>query len=433
MTDGAYQITDELHLWWLGEPQIPTLIGTLRLLRATRGVSLQYDEAWLRNGFALSEDLPLTDIEHQPIERDTAAGAVDDARPDRWGERVIRFIAKPPRLSLLEYLYFAGDDRFGALGVSVSDRTYSPHRTGPLPALRDVDEIHELVRKILDNEPVPESKRRLIAPGTTLGGARPKGLIEMEGAQSVVKFAELGDPTDAPLVEHACMTLAAKADIRVAPTRPIRLVDGHAVAVLRFDRQGRGANARRLHAQSALVALRAEGSAPGYPELSQLLRRRAPMQDGLAKTQMRELFRRMVFNMLIDNTDDHEKNHVLLMDDAQHLLLAPAFDVLPSAQGLGYQQMRVGRDGADSTIENAYSEASLFGLSADEARTEATEVARVCEQWKSHFAQIGVTRSDIEYLSQFIDRDFLLSQRSGLTGGGVRRTSARARSRRSAS
>jgi serine/threonine-protein kinase HipA len=420
-----YQPTDQLYLWWLGQPQTPTLIGTLRLLQATRGVSLQYDDAWLRNGFALSEDLPLTDLESRPVERDTAAGAVDDARPDRWGERVIRFVAKPPRLSLLEYLYFAGDERFGALGVSVSNRTYSPHRIGVLPSLRDVGEIHELVRKVLENEPVPESQRRLIAPGATLGGARPKGLIQMEGAESVVKFAELGDPTDAPLVEHACMTLAARADIRVAQTQPIRLIDGHAVAVLRFDRQGQGASAQRLHAQSAHVALRAEGSPLGYPELAQLLRRRGPTEAGVARAQMRELFRRMVFNILMDNTDDHEKNHVLLMDDAQHLLLAPAFDVLPAAQGLGYQQLRVGRDGADSTIENAYSEASLFGLSADEARTEAVRVAKACEQWKAHFAHAGVSTGDIEYLSQFIDRDFLLTQRNGLTSKAARRATGR--------
>jgi len=267
----GYQATDELYLWWLGRPQSPVLIGTLRLLHATRGVSLQYAAGWLRDGFALSEDLPMTDIEHRPLERDAAAGAVDDARPDRWGERVVRFVDRPPRLSLLEYLYFAGDERFGALGVSLSEQTYSPHRTGPLPSLRDVDEIHELVRSVLENEPVPESKRRLIAPGATLGGARPKALIEVDGAQSVVKFAEPGDPTDAALIEHASMTLAARADIGCAPTRPIRMVDGHAVAVLRFDRQGSGASARRLHAQSAHVALRAEGSPMGYPELAQLL------------------------------------------------------------------------------------------------------------------------------------------------------------------
>jgi serine/threonine-protein kinase HipA len=418
-------LTDELYLWWLGAPQAPVLVGTLRLLRATRGVSLQYAERWLRNGFALSEDLPLTDIEHSPVERDTAAGAVDDARPDRWGERVIRFVDRPSRLSLLEYLYFAGDERFGALGVSLSYQAYTPHRTGPLPSLRDVDEIHELVRQVLDNEPVPESKRRLIAPGATLGGARPKGLVEIDGAQSVLKFAEPGEATDAPLVEHATMTLAAKADIRVAPTRPIRLIDGHAVAVLRFDRQGTGAGVRRLHAQSAHVALRAEGSPMGYPELAQLLRRRAPVQEGLAKAQMRELFRRMVFNILMDNTDDHEKNHVLLMDDAQHLVLAPAFDVLPAAQGLGTQQMRVGREGADSTLENACSEAALFGLSADEARAQAAQVAQVCDGWKSHFKEAGVSRADIEYLAQFIDREFLVLQRKGFIASRPRPAAAR--------
>ena len=426
-----YQVTDELYLWWLGQPRTPVLIGALRLLHASRGVSLQYAGGWLRNGFALSEDLPLTDIEHRPVERDTAAGVVDDARPDRWGERVVRFVDKPPRLSLLEYLYFAGDGRFGALGVSLSDQTYSPHPTGPLPSLRDVDEIHELVRKLLDNEPVPEAKRRLIAPGATLGGARPKGLIEIDGAQLVLKFAEPGDPTDAPLVEHASMSLAAKGGIRVAPTRPIRLVDGHAVAVLRFDRQGTGPDASRLHAQSAHVALRAEGSPLGYPELAQLLRRRAPVQQDAAKAQMRELFRRMVFNILIDNTDDHEKNHALLMDDAQHLLLAPAFDVLPSGQGLGYQQMRVGRHGADSTIENAVSEAALFGLSSDQARAEAVQVARVCGQWKSHFADAGVSGADIEYLAQFIDRAFLLVQRNDLIASSARRATVSPRKKTS--
>jgi serine/threonine-protein kinase HipA len=430
LNSSVYHVTDELYLWWLGDPQTPLLIGTLRLLRATRGVSLQYAEGWLRNGFALSEDLPLTDIEHQPVERDAAVGAVDDARPDRWGERVVRFVDRPPRLSLLEYLYFAGDERFGALGVSLSAEAYSPHRTGPLPSLRDVDEIHELVRKVLENEPVPEAKRRLIAPGATLGGARPKGLIEIDGAQSVLKFAEPGEPTDAPLIEHASMSLAANADIRVAPTRPIRLVEGHAVAVLRFDRLSSGAAVRRLHAQSAHVALRAEGSPLGYPELAQLLRRRAPVQQGAAKAQMRELFRRMVFNILMDNTDDHEKNHVLLMDDAQHLVLAPAFDVLPSAQGLGTQQLRVGREGADSTIENACSEAALFGLSAHEARTQAAQVAKVCDGWKSHFMEAGVGGADVEYLAQFIDRDFLRLQRSALIASSTRRGTPRSQKRK---
>src|SRR5262245_15387371 len=152
----TYKPADELYLWLVTQPAHPVLIGELHLVRTTRGVSLRYAPEWLERGFPLSEDLPLIDDELLPTEPGIAIGAVDDARPDRWGERVIRFLDKPPRLSLLEYLYFAGDDRFGALGVSTSDQAYLPHATNPLPTLRDVDEIHELVRKVLDNEPVPE-------------------------------------------------------------------------------------------------------------------------------------------------------------------------------------------------------------------------------------------------------------------------------------
>ncbi len=421
----AYHVADELSLWWLGQPDRPVLVGTLRLVRANSGVSLQYAPDWLRRGFPLSEDLPLTSDEKFPVIRETAAGAVDDARPDRWGERVIRFLDRPPRLSLLEYLYFAGDERFGALGVSTSADAYAPQSSGPLPRLADVEEIRALARNVEANEPVPESKRRLIAPGTTLGGAGPKALIEMDGRPWVVKFAELGETTDAPLVEHACMTLAAKAGIRVAETLPVPLKRGHAVAVLRFDRDASGGRIRRIHGQSAFVALRAEGSAMGYPELAQLLRRRGPVEGGTARAHMRELFRRMVFNILMDNTDDHEKNHVLLMDDAQHLLLAPAFDVLPTAQALGYQQMRVGTTGNDSTVANALSEASLFGLSGAEATTEAVNVAAVCARWERHFARAGVGEHDLEHLARFIDREFLAAQRAELVKPA--RTKPRAR------
>jgi serine/threonine-protein kinase HipA len=128
----------------------------------------------------------------------------------------------------------------------------------------------------------------------------------------------------------------------------VPLHKGHAVAVQRFDRAG----IRRLHALSAHVALKAAGETPGYPELAQLLRRKGVAEDGVYTAQMRELFRRMVFNILIDNTDDHEKNHALLManEATGSLALSPAFDVLPSGQALGYQQMRVGQEGADATL-----------------------------------------------------------------------------------
>ena len=392
----AERPTDTSWLWYLGDPDVPVRVGTLRLVMGGRGVSLEYDPHWLAHGYALSEDLPLVGIEHLPVARDEAAGALEDARPDRWGERVVRVIERPARLSILEYLYYAGDERFGALSVSGSPDRYEPYRTGGLPVLGDVRTIHELVRRVMANEVIPEHERRLVAPGSTMGGARPKALVAIDGEPWVVKFAESDDPLDSGRGEHAAMTLAAKAGIRGAPTMPVAAIGGHAVAVKRFDRE-RG---RRVVAQSAYVALRAEGTEFGYPELAQWLRRRGPVATSDA--DMHELFRRMVFNLLIDNTDDHEKNHVLLMDDAL---------------GLGFQQMRVGSDGAVSTARNALSMAASFRLSAAAARREARAVAQVCAGWRAHFEQIGVTSADLDELGRFLDRPGLVTEREAFLRG----------------
>lgn len=412
MNVARYEPSNQLYLWLLTRPQQPVSIGELNLVRSSQGVSLRYADSWLQRGFPLSEDLPLIDEEFLPAEKGVAVGAVDDARPDRWGERVIRFIDKPARLSLLEYLYFAGDDRFGALGVSTSANEYLPRRLGPLPTLKDADELHELIRKVQNNEPVPPAQRRLITPGATMGGARPKGLIDIAGHQWVIKFSD-GDPADTPLIEHATMTLAQKAGIRTAQTMPVRLTHGHAVAISRFDRLG----GLRRHSLSAGVALRAAGERFGYPELAQLLRRRGVTEGDAYVAQMREVFRRMVFNILIDNTDDHEKNHALLMTDAQQYELSPAFDVLPSGQALGFQQMRVGEQEADSTVANALSMSPMYGLTKNEAVKEAQAVARVIDGWKRHFAECGVTGGDIDLYAEQIDRSFLLDQRRELTRG----------------
>ena len=399
-----------LYLWYTGKPDAPVLIGELNLVMSGRGVSLRYDANWLHSGFPLSEDIPLMDIEYFPREKDTVAGAVDDARPDRWGEKVIRLIDRPSRLSLLEYLYFAGDDRFGALGVSTSSDSYIPREVGPLPQLRDVDAVHEVVRKVLAGEPIDQKLKRLIAPGVTMGGARPKALMQLDGAEWVLKFAE-EDSSLEPLIEHASMTLALKAGIDAAVTRPIKLKTGVAVAVKRFDRFGNG---QRQHALSANVALKAAGVEISYPNLALLLRRKGVTEGDLHRRQMHELFRRLIFNILMDNTDDHEKNHVVLVTDTQHYVLAPAFDVLPTSHSLGYQAMVVGLSGAESSIENAVSMAKDYWLNPQAAVDEARAVARVVNTWKKHFAKAGLSTSALAELAFHLDRPFLLEQRRAL-------------------
>jgi len=126
---------DDLFLWLLTDPAAPRYVGQLRLVDAGKGVSLQYGAHWLASGFPLSEDLVLVDIEQLPRWKNMAVGAVDDARPDRWGERVIQYIDKPARLSIMEYLFYAGDDRFGgakpkalktAPRASIASRTVPP-------------------------------------------------------------------------------------------------------------------------------------------------------------------------------------------------------------------------------------------------------------------------------------------------------------------
>ena len=419
---------DALHLWYLGDPAAPRHVGELKLVSAGKGVSLRYADEWLAHGFALSEDLPLVDTEFLPPGRlagdaQRAVGAVDDARPDRWGEKVIRFVDKPKRLSLLEYLYYAGDDRFGALGVSTSATAYAPRPGGPLPRLEDAQQLSEVVAKIEASEPLSTVEARIIAGGgSPLGGAKPKALIDIGGEQWVVKFFN-HEPIDSPLIEHATMRLAAQAGITVAETRLIPLTGAHAVAVRRFDRTP----GRRIHSLSAGTAIRAAtaaGSEPemGYPALARILRRVGVTQDNANAHDARELFRRMVFNILIDNTDDHEKNHSLLVvnpNDHGRLRLAPAYDLLPTNSGQGYQEFICGAHGRDSTLANAMSQCEAFGLLPAEAAAEVVNVIAVVDTWREHFAQVGVSPQDIESLAERIDGETLLAQRRAFDAASV--------------
>jgi serine/threonine-protein kinase HipA len=421
---------DRLFLWFVGDPARPPYVGQLRLVDAGKGVSLQYSPQWLADGFPLSEDLPLVDMEHLPRWKGLAVGAVDDARPDRWGERVIQYLDRPARLSLMEYLYYAGDDRFGALGVSTSATEYSPRRGGPLPRLESAQVLSEIVHKIIAKEPISDFERRTLAAGGSFGGAKPKALIEIDGQQWVLKFFN-NEPIDVPLVEHASMTLAQTAGIRVATTRVVPLSGENAVAVLRYDRMG----PRRIHCISAGTALRAQtvaGEEPvfGYPQLAQLLRRVGVTEQDRYLQDMQELFRRMVFNILIDNTDDHEKNHALQVFEPTRYgqyKLSPAYDVLPTNSGQGYQEFIVGEQLRDSTLDNALSQCELFGLTTAQATETVVQVVRVLDTWKKHFAQQGVCAADIESLAERIDEGALGEQRRNF---GASRRAVTKRSRR---
>jgi serine/threonine-protein kinase HipA len=399
-----------LFLWALVNPKTPTLVGELGLSQLVPDcVTFGYDAAWWQ--LPLSEDLPLVAGQvFSANEKGSAPGAIDDARPDRWGERIIRQIERPARLSVLEMLLFAGDDRFGALGVSVSAEQYIPRRIGPYPVLSDLERLSAAVEDVQTLAPITLDLQRLLQPGMSLGGARPKALLQTDAGARVVKFAELDDAVDTPLVEHATMTLAAQAGIYVANTAVLPLPPRHgrarhALTVERFDR----VDGLRLHCQSAHTLLRAARLPESYGALATVLLRLAHPDRQAAMRE--ELFRRMVFNILMDNTDDHERNHsVRLMFDGYHEL-TPAYDVVPSLQNLGYQAMGVGREGAASSLENALTELNEFGLKRARAIELVQQVARVVDGWEAHFAALGVSPADRELLKASIDRDALRLQR----------------------
>lgn len=410
ITPASYVPQDRLYLWALVNPAAPTLVGELGLSALQPDcATFAYDATWWQ--LPLSEDLPLVAGQvFSANEKGSAPGAIDDARPDRWGERIIRQVERPARLSVLEMLLFAGDDRFGALGVSVSAKQYIPRRFGPYPVLADLAQLSAAVEDVQTQAPITPDVQRLIQPGMSLGGARPKALLQTGAGACVVKFAELDDAVDTPLVEHATMTLAARAGITVASTGVLPLPPRHgrarhALTVERFDR----VDGFRLHCQSARTLLRAARLPESYGALATVLLRLAHPDRQAAMRE--ELFRRMVFNILMDNTDDHERNHsVRLMFDG-YQELTPAYDVVPSLQNLGYQAMAVGQDGAVSSLENALTELSEFGLKRPRAVELVRQVARVVEGWEAHFAAVGVSAADRDLLKASIDRDALRWQR----------------------
>ncbi len=430
----------ELFLWVLTNPAQPRLAGRLAPSMAPSGVSFAYAPGWLQDGFALSADMPLLGANaaepYRPQAKGQAAGAVDDARPDRWGETVIRYVVKPKDASLMGALYFAGEDRFGALGVSTSADQYLPFRQGPMPRMESIGVLRDAVSTIAQGgrDALTQVQRQVVSRGGSLGGAKPKALMWMDGREWLVKFFN-NEPYDLPLIEHASMTLAKKAGIRVATTRPIALAGETALAVLRFDRLAPSAArpAQRIHCLSAATALRAAtvgsgagglAAAFGYPSLALLLQQAGPKSATERSAQIVELFRRMVFNILIGNTDDHERNHVLMRlpslgkASAQgaaaqaSLCLSPAFDVLPSNSGQGHHEFLIGDDAGDPSLDNALSQCALFGLTRAQAAKEMQRVVRSVNGWRVHFSACGVSQADLRQLEGVIDDAALKQQRA---------------------
>lgn len=385
-----------LSIWWLGAPAAPRPVGIVSLVPpGNRKVSFVYDDEWRRSGFPLSPDMPLVSGTIVPRDGWQAPGALDDAMPDRWGERAIRVLDRPKRVTPLDLLYHAGDRRFGALGVSSDPHAYAPYPRDPLITVASLEEAHELIQRIIERRPMNAREKRLVQSGRSIGGAQPKILVAIGEEEWICKFPN-GNNVDLPLVEHANMRLARACGIAVVESRVHPIGPEHVVMTRRFDREP----GRRLHALSARTMLMAPGGET-YAAIADAIRLHgAP--GGIA-AQRRELFARMVFNVLVDNTDDHAKNHAFLRQDDGSYTLSPAYDLVPQMSGLGEQALPVAFGASGDAYDAALANAARFGMDREEASEFWRSVADGVARWQEVFRAEGVLGSDIEYLTDFID------------------------------
>ena len=391
---------DLLHAWIYPQgATAPVLCGTIELLQGRRCI-FTYAESWLgrERAFALAPDMPLRPGAIEPSPGLDVHPVFDDAGPDRWGRNVINKVFNPRRRSPLEYLERAGEDRIGALGFSRSAERYEVLDEQSFQ-VADLSELMRAAHALSIQAPIDAETRRLLRPGASAGGARPKAIVRDRGEAWIAKFPMPDDEVDNCAIEHASLRLAASCGMQVAESRLVGIGGRNVLLVRRFDREGGG----RLHFASARTLLIAAGVAEdemGYGDLADVIRRIA----SAPKETCRELFRRMAVNVLIDNTDDHAKNHAFLhRDGLWHF--SPAYDVQPQLQNVGYQQMKVGKRGHESTLENVLSDSARFLMKRDEAVELLAEVARQMARWREVFELEGVPPRDIDVCARHMMRD----------------------------
>ena len=337
-------------------------------------------------------------------------GALRDACPDAWGRRVIEKRLGSPGVGMadLDYMLNSPDDRAGALGFGLGQEPPAPlrrfNRTLHLATLMEVaDRIVEedgpdAPPRPLDGRAADDVEQieQLLAAGTSMGGARPKATVKDGPALWVAKFPLARDRWNNPRVEHATMQLARRCGISAAETRVLRIGDRDVLMVKRFDRADAGDGFHRIRMVSALTMLGAEEDERGkwsYLQLADEIRRRAV---GGQPRQVAELFRRMAFNALVSNTDDHPRNHAFLAE-GKSWNLSPAYDLTPTpAIGHGRRlAMECGPGGRDATRENLLSGHGRFLLDPGQAEAILDEVEATVEAgWYPAMREAGVTETD---------------------------------------
>ena len=394
----------------------PQLVGRLwaRTRKDRESATFEYDTRWLAHPdcFSLEPALKLGPGPFHTPSGKPLFGAIGDSAPDRWGRLLMRRAERrraelqgetPRTVAEIDYLLMVDDEaRQGALRFA--EREGGPFLAGQgptrIPPLVELPRLLSAAERVLGNSDTDEDLRLLLAPGSSLGGARPKASVrDRDGTLAIAKFPSKGDEIDTVRWEAVALTLAAKAGIPV-PSWRLETVDGKPVLLLRrFDR----ARAMRLPFLSAMSMLDAKDNEPrSYLEFVDVLR-----QHGAApKEDMHALWRRIVFSILISNTDDHLRNHGFLYAGPAGWKLSPAYDLNPVPTDIKPRILTTAINLEDTTasLSLALEVAAYFELDTKEARQIATQVGRAVARWRSAAAKIGLRAAEIDRMASAFEQ-----------------------------
>lgn len=349
-------------------------------------------------------NLPITATVRETARLGGVFGVLRDAAPDAWGRRVIERILGRQDLTEVDFLLESPQDRAGALSFGRGPVPPAPVREyNRVVQLAELRAAAALLEEDRPGEPVPDQILDLLEPGTSMGGARPKNVVEDEDGLWIAKFPARGDRWNNAPVEAAMLALAGRCGIRVPETRVERVGNECVLLVKRFDRErvvdddGHPAYLRHRMA-SALTVLDAEESPTdrggwSYVLLADELRR----WSGHPRQDRAELFRRVAFNALISNLDDHPRNHAVIAP-GRDWRLAPAYDLTPNPrQGMEERRlaMECGRFGRVARRDNLLSQAPRFGLHDDEANAVIDEMKAIVQRhWRAEAQRQGASERD---------------------------------------
>jgi serine/threonine-protein kinase HipA len=393
-----------------GQSVEPDLMGMLHRQRSGKGelFSFKYAKAWLdkAEAFAFDPDLTLDEGHQYPSADRSNFGIFADSSPDRWG-RVLMQRRENARArhegvrarTLTEWDFLLGvhdETRLGALRFKLPGGPYVDSDTRfavpPLTSLRELQAASLQFERHLNDEEHPDYAKwlaQLIAPGSSLGGARPKASVRDEkGTLCIAKFPSRQDTRDIGAWELVAHSLARKAGIQVPAAKALHFEESAFTTFLveRFDRTAKGARIAFVSAMT--LTQRSDGDGASYLELVDLLQSRGA--NTLADSE--QLFRRVLLNIRIHNTDDHLRNHGFFVD-AQGIRLSPAYDINPS---IDRNELSLAIDETETTCDvsvamNAY---KSYGISAAQADAALKSIEAAVATWRAEATRLGIPRAE---------------------------------------